>query len=62
LISDLTKVAGTPPLKTTGFLLPLSRHNNRFLGMIGRTTRACGADDVASADFRKLRFQMIADK
>jgi hypothetical protein len=53
LISDLTKVAGTPPLKTTGFLLPLSRYNNRFPGMIGRMTRACGADDVASAEAQK---------
>ena len=61
LISDLTKVAGTPPLTTAGFLLPLSRYNNCFLGMIGRMTCACGADDVASADFRKLRFQMIDD-
>jgi hypothetical protein len=53
---DLTKVAGTPPLTTTGFLLPLSRHNNRFLGMIGRMTRACGADDVASAKAQKATF------
>jgi len=32
--------------------------------MIGRTVRACGADDVGlyRAALRKLRFQMIADK
>jgi hypothetical protein len=51
LIRDLTKVAGTPPLTTAGFLLPLSRYNNRFLGMIGRMTR--GPDDVAWAKAQK---------
>jgi hypothetical protein len=32
--------------------------------MIGRMIRACGADDVVPLGslFRKLRFQMIADK
>jgi hypothetical protein len=59
--------AGTPSLSTAGFLLlpafDATIHLQPASTMIGRMTGAFGADDVVSLgpQFRKLRFQMIAD-
>ena len=56
-----------PVASTAGFLLLPAFDANIHLQpasmMIGRMTGAFGADDVVSlgAQFRKLRFQMIAD-
>ena len=58
---------GTPSLSTAGFLLlpafDATIHLQPASTMIGRMTGAFGADDVVSLgpQFRKLRFQMIAD-
>jgi len=59
---------GTPSLSTAGFLLlpafDATIHLQPASTMIGRMTGAFGADDVVSLgpQFRKLRFQMIADR